>query len=98
VVRSCRVFSARFLQNGVPFQGGIDGDSEDVAAVALPAHAEVSQTQGGNGMVANLGQSLPAFGVRAQDLSGPGESVQAVEPLADQAGAQEGCWIPGRQA
>ena len=55
----------------------------------LPAHAEVGQTQGGDGMVADLGQSFPALGVGAQDLRGPGEPVQAVEPLADQPGALE---------
>ena len=52
--------------------------------------AEVGQTQGGDGMVADLGQSLPALGVGSQDLRGLAEPVQAVEPLADQPRALEG--------
>ncbi len=72
------------LDNGVPLQGGIDVDLEDVAVVVLSAHAEVGQAQGGDGMVADLGQSFPALGVGSQDLRGLAEPVQAVEPLADQ--------------
>ena len=89
VVQPAHDHRAGPLHDRVPLQGGIDADAEDVATVVLPAHAEVGQTQGGDGMVADLGQSLPALGVGAQDLRGLAEPVQAVEPLADQPGALE---------
>jgi hypothetical protein len=90
VVQPAHDHRARFLHDRVPFQGGIDADTEDVAAVVLPALAEVGQTKGRDGKVADLGQPLPALGVSAQDLCGLGEPVQAVEPLANQPRALEG--------
>jgi hypothetical protein len=72
------------LDDRVPLQGSIRAGVEDIAAVVLPALAEVNEPQGGYGLIADRGQLCPALGVAAQDPRSPMETVQALEPLAAQ--------------
>ncbi len=90
VVQPAHDHLAGALHESVPVKGGIDGNLEDIAAVALPPHPKVNEPQGGDRMVANLGQSPSALGVCSEDLRGTGEPVQALEPLSDQPGALQG--------
>ena len=79
----------RGLDGGIPLEGGVDLEGVNIADVALPAGPHVGQPQGGHRVVADLGQAGPDLAIATQDLRSFGEPGQAVESLANQAGALE---------
>ncbi len=89
VVEPVNDHRTRALGDGISFEGGVDAEGVDIAAVALPEGPHVGQPQGGDRVLADLGQAVPALAIATQDLRGFGEPVQAVEPLANQPGALE---------
>ena len=88
VVEPVHDHRTRALGDGIPLQGGVDAERErTIAVVALPDGPHVGQPQRGDRVIADLGQAATALAIATQDLRGLGEPVQAVESLADQAGA-----------
>ncbi len=72
----------RAFNDRVPLLGGISAQCGGIDIGVLPAHPEVSQSHGRDGMVADFRQPVTTLAVGAENLRGPLEPVQAVEPLA----------------
>ena len=81
---------AEQLAHGVALELAITREGHHDADLALPEYAQVGQAQGGDGLIAQLGQTGAALGMVAELAGCRGQPFQAGKPLAREPGALEG--------